>query len=383
MATFASFVAAPVKALVDPLLGITVVSKREAVAASAMPVIATHSGSFHVDEALGCGLLHLLPQYAASPIVRTRVPADIDACDVVIDVGATYEPAKMRYDHHQASFTTKYRDAECTKLSSAGLVYKHHGAEVIRAVVASVAPGTTLDDATVDKLVSRVYDRFILEIDAIDNGVEAAGGPLRYKVGSDLSSRVGQLQPAWNETVSDEGLNARFVAAMHLATTEFVSYVHRAVTSWLPARRVIAEARASARSVHPSGAILKLSCFAPWKDHLFELEEEDKSSGEEGSEAKRARVEGDAASPASESPLPPALYVLYEDSSRSWRVQAVPLEPDSFASRKALPWRGLRDAELSAAAGIADGIFIHASGFIGGAKSYEGALALATKALEM
>lgn len=381
MATFASFTPAPVRALCDPLLQVSVVSKRDALPAGAVggaPVIATHSGSFHVDEALGCGLLHLLPAYASSPVVRTRVPAEIDAADVVVDVGATYEPARMRYDHHQASFTTKYRDGECTKLSSAGLVFKHHGADVVRAVAAAVAPGAPLDEPTLAKLAGRVYDRFILEIDAIDNGVEAAGGALRYRVGTDLSSRVGHLQPAWNEAVTDDALNARFVAAMHLATTEFVAYVHRAVTSWLPARRVIADARAGARGVHPSGQILRLSQFAPWKDHLFELEEEDAAGGE----AKRARVEGE---PSPAAALPPALYVLYEDSSGSWRVQAVPQEPDSFASRKALPapWRGLRDAELSAAAGIADGIFVHASGFIGGARSFEGALALASKALDM
>lgn len=44
------------------------------------------------------------------------------------------------------------------------------------------------------------------------------------------------------------------------------------------------------------------------------------------------------------------------------------MSSDSFESRKALPeaWRGLRDEELSKASGIEGGIFIHASGFIGG-----------------
>ena len=52
----------------------------------------------------------------------------------------------------------------------------------------------------------------------------------------------------------------------------------------------------------------------------------------------------------------------------NWRVQAVPVSPESFESRKALPeaWRGLRDEELSRVSGIEGGIFVHASGFIGG-----------------
>jgi uncharacterized UPF0160 family protein len=43
------------------------------------------------------------------------------------------------------------------------------------------------------------------------------------------------------------------------------------------------------------------------------------------------------------------LYALYADLGGSWRIQAVPLSPNSFDSRKKLPadWCGLRDAELS------------------------------------
>jgi uncharacterized UPF0160 family protein len=52
-------------------------------------------------------------------------------------------------------------------------------------------------------------------------------------------------------------------------------------------------------------------------------------------------------------------------------------------SRKALPepWRGIRDDELSKLSGIAGCIFVHASGFIGGNHSKEGALEMAVKSL--
>lgn len=76
-----------------------------------------------------------------------------------------------------------------------------------------------------------------------------------------------------------------------------------------------------------------------------------------------------------------ALYMLYQDQGGSWRIQAVPLDPNSFQSRKALPteWRGLRDEELSAKCGVPGAIFIHASGFIGGHQTKDGALAMAIK----
>ena len=85
-----------------------------------------------------------------------------------------------------------------------------------------------------------------------------------------------------------------------------------------------------------------------FQEHLFELERDESVTGVEPNKA---------------------IYVVYPDeTANNWRVQAVPLSPESFESRKALPepWRGLRDEELSKVSGIEGGIFIHASGFIGG-----------------
>ena len=57
----------------------------------------------------------------------------------------------------------------------------------------------------------------------------------------------------------------------------------------------------------------------------------------------------------------PALTLLgccphtQDDREKKWRIQAVGVAPGSFDSRKALPvaWRGLRDAELRWAGGLA------------------------------
>lgn len=79
----------------------------------------------------------------------------------------------------------------------------------------------------------------------------------------------------------------------------------------------------------------------------------------------------------------PVLYALYEDTGGSWRIQAVPVDPNSFASRKKLPtdWCGLRDEQLSEKTGIPGGIFIHASGFIGGHATREGAIKMAVQVM--
>ena len=65
-------------------------------------------------------------------------------------------------------------------------------------------------------------------------------------------------------------------------------------------------------------------------------------------------------------------------------MQAVGVSKDSFESRKPLPeaWRGVRDDELSKLNGIDGSIFVHASGFIGGNSTKEGALQMAKTALD-
>lgn len=64
-------------------------------------------------------------------------------------------------------------------------------------------------------------------------------------------------------------------------------------------------------------------------------------------------------------------------------MQAVAVSRDSFESRKPLKkeWRGVRDNELSNVAGIPDCVFVHASGFIGGNATKEGALEMARQSM--
>ena len=57
--------------------------------------------------------------------MRTRNPDKLAECDIVVDVGAVYDHAKLRYDHHQREFTETFGEGYNTKLSSAGLIYKY------------------------------------------------------------------------------------------------------------------------------------------------------------------------------------------------------------------------------------------------------------------
>lgn len=70
--------------------------------------------------------LHGTHPYKAisADLVRSRDPAILDKCDIVVDVGAVYDHEKKRYDHHQRGFEEVLGLGFNTKLSSAGLVYK-------------------------------------------------------------------------------------------------------------------------------------------------------------------------------------------------------------------------------------------------------------------
>ncbi|KAF3322451.1 hypothetical protein FCM35_KLT13592 [Carex littledalei] len=321
--------------------------------------VGTHNGSFHCDEALGCFLIRLTSKFASADVVRTRNPELLESLDAVLDVGGVYDPSRDRYDHHQKGFSEVFGHGFNTKLSSAGLVYKHYGKEIIAKELQRDE-----SDPDVQRLYLAIYKSFIEAIDAIDNGVNQydTDQPPKYVNNTSLSSRVGRLNPNWNDPdQSPEKEDAAFHEAMSLSGNEFLQSLRFYVRSWLPARAIVIDSLSSRKDIDASGEIIVLNKSCPWKLHLFELEEELKID-------------------------PQIKYALYQDErSKSWRVQAVSVSPESFESRKALPsaWRGLRDDELSKETGIPGCVFVHMSGFIGGNSTLEGALAMAKSALSL
>lgn len=55
-----------------------------------------------------------------------------------------------------------------TKLSSAGLVYFHFGHEILSHLL-----GLSVQDPTTELIYDKVYENFLEEVDAIDNGIDA------------------------------------------------------------------------------------------------------------------------------------------------------------------------------------------------------------------
>ncbi|XP_075485504.1 uncharacterized protein LOC142525197 isoform X2 [Primulina tabacum] len=287
--------------------------------AAAVKRVGTHNGSFHCDEALGCFMIRLTNKFSDAHIVRTRDSQVLDTLDAVLDVGGVYDPVKDRYDHHQKGFGEVFGHGFSTKLSSAGLIYKHFGKEIIAKELQ-----VDEDHPDVQRLFLAVYKSFMEAIDAIDNGISQydTDQTPRYVNGTHLSSRVGKLNLDWiDPDQSAEKENAAFNRAMALAGSEFLD----------------------------------------WKLHLFELEEEEKIDPSlkyvlyQDDRSKHWRVQAVAIAP-----------------DRFESRKALPVQ-----------WRGLRDDELSKESEIPGCVFVHMSGFIGGNQTYEGALAMAKSALKL
>jgi len=319
-------------------------------------LIGTHDGTFHCDEVLACWMLKQLPKYKNAEILRTRDNAKLSQCDVVVDVGAVYDPEKFRFDHHQRTFHGTMKTLGNmkwnTKLSSAGLVYLHFGRDVISELI-----GLPANDEAVSRLYDKVYEKFIEEVDAVDNGIDQYDGEPRYQVTTMLCGRVGGLNPAWNEKNPDPA--AGFKKAMEMCGLEFLDRIKYYKDSWLPARILVEEAVTERYDTDSSGEIIVFKhSGCPWKEHLFDIEED-------------IQLE------------PTIKFVLYQDQSQNWRVQCVPKRLGSFENRVSLcsEWWGLRDETLSSTSEIPGGIFVHANGFIGGNKTFEGALSMAQKTL--
>ena len=331
-------------------------------------LIATHSGTFQADEALGVWILRQTNIFRNSPVIRTRDPKVYSEADVVIDVGGVYNHEEKKYDHHQRGYEEHFspkikKDDDgneieverCTKLSASGLVYRHYGKEVISNLYPS------LSEKEIEKVYLKMYNSFMEPIDAIDTGVEQVAKDVEmvYYESTGLSSRVSRLNPRWNEKDPAPDPDERFADASALCGQDFLGILTKIVESDLPAREFVEKAVLERHNVDPSGEIIRfVSGGLPWKNHLYDLEDEYKLD-------------------------PLVKFVLYTDQSGMWRVQAVSVKGQAFENRLGLPeeWRGVRDEDLAKLAGIEGCCFCHAAGFIGGNKTFEGALEMAKVAL--
>lgn len=69
-------------------------------------------------------------------------------------------------------------------------------------------------------------------------------------------------------------LSLIMLLAVQLAGSEFKDCVEYVYKSWLPGRSLVVESLAKRCDVDPSGQIVTMVGYCPWKDHLYQLEKE-------------------------------------------------------------------------------------------------------------
>lgn len=320
-----------------------------------MAKICTHSGTFHADESLAVYMLRLLPKYQDYELVRSRNPKDWEESEIVVDVSGKYDGAKY-FDHHQREFDETFPGFK-TKLSSAGLIYKHFGKDILQHKLD--LPSGSSD--VLDLIYNKIYKEFIESIDANDNGISKFDEKVENKFNDknlSLPSIISNLNPIWFNEPTDKDFDDQFLKSSALMGQVFENVLQYYGKSWLKSKQIVEEAIKSRKEIDPLGAIIKLDKFCPWKDNLYNIENE---------LGIKDQIK----------------FILFTDSSSKWRISTVPINSGSFEFRLGIKseWRGIRDEQLSQMVGIPDGIFVHANGFIGGAGSYESVLKMAKESL--
>jgi uncharacterized UPF0160 family protein len=317
-----------------------------------MKSIATHSGTFHADDVFGVGIL--MGVFPAHTLVRTRKQELIEAADFAVDVGGVWDAARGRFDHHQRGFdgarpATEVDGATVPGVgyASAGLVWSAHGTAYVQAWAA--AGGHALDAAAVEQIVRSIDHSLVQYLDIVDTG-QGDVSPGIFG----LSSLIAQLNTHWLEekgldhAAKAQLLETRFREAIAI-TRKFLDH---AISKKVAQIRAMDTVRQAPRLLE--GRVLHLQEGGmPWT-HVVVNE------------------------------MPEVMFVIYPDSDGDqYQIKTVPVEAGSFTARMDLPepWAGLRDSELAAVTGVADSVFCHLNLFIGGARSFEGAVRLAELAL--
>ena len=323
--------------------------------------VGVHSGTFHADDCMAVAILMAAASIvnATLEVIRTRVQALLDGCDILLDIGGRYEKprwecsctygpstslaatlgtkcdcglgAQVCLDHHQVGAPERVIDG--TPYAAGGLVWKHY-AHLF----------------TANDVVVRAVDAELLRyIDIRDNG--HGQGVATFELEDLVSAR----NPLWDEPDADTFTAfMSTVALMRRVFERKLCEVESRVAGYEVIERAIQVAHLAGFTADGAGGhVLLLDCEVDWKQYVIEH-------------------------------APDALYVVYQcRETGEWHVHCVPPVLGSYRQRKPLPiaWAGAREGELQAVTEVPTAKFCHKARFICGAYDREGAYALAKKAV--
>lgn len=299
-----------------------------------MKTIVTHSGTFHADDVFAVATLMLAHLGEKFEVARTRDENLFKDADFVVDVGGKYDGKKF-FDHHQEGGAGARENA--APYAAFGLVWKEFGTKVCGG----------------DFFVSKqIDDGLISSMDAHDNGTKIYEELFHFSP-FELPHYVGSFNPTWLE--EDEWGNKTEEKTLEIFQ-KLVGWAREFILREIKRHKDKNLAYGLVQNIFEKSEdkhIIVLEKYYPWQDALRGYPE-------------------------------PTFVVFPQQGGKSWAAKTVPPERNSFESKTPFPesWAGLRDAELASETGVPDALFCHNKLFIATAQSKEGALALATLALE-
>jgi uncharacterized UPF0160 family protein len=296
--------------------------------------VVTHNGTFHADDVFGVAVVALAHGgLDAIEVTRTRDEAIIAAGDIVLDVGGVYDAAARRFDHHQQGAGLRENGLP---YAAFGLVWKEFGPVIC-------------GDASI---AASVEENLIVANDAMDNGVDVFDAKFEGVRPYDFAAYVGAHNPTWRE---EEEWGGEASAKRDQAFMALVPWAMELISREVVRAKDKIAAAGFVRAAYDAAddkRIVVMERFYPYQAVVEEL--------------------------------PEPLFVVYPNKQdQTWCTKAVRKDSTSFDNRMDFPatWASLRDADMAAASGVSDAIFCHTKLFLAVARSKEGAIELARKAI--
>jgi uncharacterized UPF0160 family protein len=285
-------------------------------------ILITHSGTFHADDIFSTAAFSILLN-GKIQLIRTRDAALFESADFVYDVGGIYDPLTNRFDHHQPGGAGARENG--IQYAAFGLVWKHYGEQVCGS----------------KEVAERIDQRLVQAVDANDNGMslfEVTGPTGPYTIQDMFYS----FRPSWKEP---EEYDDAFLDMVEIA----IGVLQREIVRTRDAIEAEAKVKADYEKASDKRVVI-LDGNYPWGEVLMQY--------------------------------PEPVYAVFFKAGL-WRCEGVRKEKFNVATRKNFPesWAGLRDEEFAQVTGVPDAVFCHRGLFLAVAKSKEGILALAEKAL--
>ncbi len=293
--------------------------------------VAIHGDDFHADDVFACAALSLWAEEGGKKlkIIRTRDQEIIDKADMVVDVGNIYNADENKFDHHQKGGAGKRDNG--IPYASFGLIWKKYGGGI----------------CSNQEIADRIEKNLVMPVDAMDNGINIVEVNELNVVEHRTSDMLGNFNPTWQE--DKLSVDKQFAKAM-----SFAKEILQREIAWAKALDTSKKETEIIIKEQDEPEILILDKKIDWHEAV--------------TENKKVK------------------FVVYPRKDRGWSIQVARDDLRDYGSdRIKFPkdWRGFRDDTLVQVSGIKDAVFCADKGWIAVAKTKEGAIEMANKALQI